>query len=134
VDIIALKEKIKDYKILYVEDEEELFEINVETLKLFFTNINCGKSGEEGLEIYRQNKEIEYIITDINMSGISGIEMAKRMKEDNSELIIIATTAHSEVELKEIDSNYKDYLDVIVSKPFILTEILTAIADIKKRN
>lgn len=85
----------KEINVLYVEDDEIIREQTVEFLNKFFKTVEFAINGEEGAEKY--NAEIhDLLITDINMPILNGIEMIKKIKEKNSEQIVIVTSAHNE--------------------------------------
>lgn len=101
----------RDYSVLYVEDEDIVRETLAEILARKIKTIYTAENGESGL-----NKYIKYrpdiVITDIRMPILDGIEMSKRIKEIDSEVQILVTTAHNEVEtlLEAIDIGITQYL------------------------
>lgn len=78
-------------KILVVEDDEDFLEI----LKINFKNngisIITARDGEEGL-ILAEKEKPDLILSDILMPRMDGIEMAKRIKEKNTNIPIIFLT------------------------------------------
>ena len=81
--------KIK--KILIVEDDEDFLFI----LKTKFTaegfSVVTAKDGEEGIRVAEKEKP-DLIFTDVLMPKMSGIEMAKKIKESNENALIIFLT------------------------------------------
>jgi diguanylate cyclase (GGDEF)-like protein len=80
---------LKNFSILYVEDDKETQErmqmILEEDVKIFYQAYN----GEEGLKIYKE-KQPDIILTDVNMPILDGLSMAKEIKNiDRSQPIII---------------------------------------------
>ncbi len=82
---------------LYVEDEDEIKHIVVYLLKNLFGNMLIASNGLEGLEVFTQNKDkINLIITDINMPKMNGLDMCVKIREINSQIPIVITTAHND--------------------------------------
>ena len=99
-EIKILKEKVKDLKVLYVEDEEEMRLGTEVFLNKFFNFVQTAKDGEEGLQKFKENN-FDIIFTDILMPKISGLEMIKEMQRINNNIFSAALTA-SEISDKKI--------------------------------
>ena len=80
---------------LYVEDEEVVREELARFLLRRLKTVYTAKNGQEGLEIYRQYQP-DVVITDITMPIMDGLAMARAIKEADSEVPIIITSAHNE--------------------------------------
>ena len=110
---IKPSKNLRYLNVLYVEDEESIREPFKLMIERYFKTLFIGTNGEEGLEIYKQNKDkIDIIISDIKMPKMTGLEMATQIKEINSEIPIIFTTAFGDREyLKEaIDIGAEGYI------------------------
>ena len=99
-EIKILKEKVKNLKILYSEDEEEMRVGTELFLNKFFTYVNTANDGQQGLEKFKNNK-YDVIFTDIMMPNMDGLEMLKNMKEKNKDFFSVTLTA-SEVRENDI--------------------------------
>jgi len=88
---------LKNFTLLYVEDEENTRELLKKILNLYFNKIYIANNGKEGLECYKKYKP-DIIISDIMMPKMNGIEMSKKIKEDNPEQIVLFFTAFSDTE------------------------------------
>ena len=87
---------LQDVTVLYCEDEEDLRQITSDVIKNFTRKVHLASNGREGLELFKQySDEIDLIITDVNMPEMNGLEMAKEIKEINSNIPIIVATAFS---------------------------------------
>lgn len=102
---------MNDLAILFVEDEDGIRESLVEFIKTFSDNVFVAKNGQEGLDLYSNNK-IDVVISDIKMPVMSGIEMVHQIKKINPQPYIIFTTAHSgsEYMAEAIDMQVDGYL------------------------
>lgn len=93
--ILSLREIGRDMSLLYVEDEEILREANGRIFKKFFGNLIMAKDGVEGLSMYNSSS-VDLVITDINMPNMDGIEMSKKIKDQNPEQLLLVFSAHNE--------------------------------------
>ncbi|MCT7602911.1 REC domain-containing phosphodiesterase [Aliarcobacter butzleri] len=118
---------LKNMSILYVEDEKDLREVTHEILKSFTKNQYIAENGQEGLELFKKyEKNIDLIVTDINMPILNGLEMTKEIKNINPNIPIIITTAFSNKEylLESIDIG----IDKYVLKPIDIAKLLQAMS------
>jgi CheY-like chemotaxis protein/uncharacterized membrane protein len=79
--------------ILIAEDTEMNYLFLVEALRPTEVQIIRAKDGEEALELFNKNDQIDLILMDINMPKLDGFETTKRIKEIKKDIPIIAQTA-----------------------------------------
>ena len=105
-------------KILVVDDSATMRRIITNTLvKIEFNEIYQAKDGLEAWEIYNQYKdEIEAIITDWNMPNMNGLELVKKIRNDNKRIPIIMVT--TEGGKKEVITALKAGVNNYIVKPF----------------
>ena len=90
----------KDMKILVVDDFSTMRRIIKNLLRdLGFTNIDEADDGSTGLPKL-QNGNFDFLVTDWNMSGMTGIELLKAVRADEnlSSLPVLMVTAESKRE------------------------------------
>ncbi len=63
-------------------------------------NTLVAEDGSEALELLKTNPEVEILITDIDMPKMNGLELLEHLI-DNTELIKLVVTAHTQPEYKE---------------------------------
>ena len=100
-------------KILIVDDEDHLrmlIEQALEELEDEGVDFFTAANGEEALEQFKQNPP-DLVILDINMPGMNGIEVLRRMKEVNPNLPVILSSAYQE---------YKQDLGTWASEDYIV--------------
>ncbi len=115
VNIKELKKFTTDLNILYVEDELDIQKSMGLYLQKLFASVTLASNGLEGLELFNKNN-FDIVLTDISMPKMNGSDMISKIREVDSEVPIVITTAH-------IDSNYlmeaiKSHVDGYIIKPF----------------
>jgi len=105
----------------------------MELLTMFFKNIIIAVDGEDGLDKFKDenNKDIQLIITDINMPKLNGLDMISKIKEHNEDISILVISAYSEIEylMESIKIQVDDYL----LKPIQTTTFVSVISKILKK-
>ncbi|MDD5277979.1 MAG: response regulator [Methylovulum sp.] len=126
-----LKTLGKDIKVLYIEDNKGLRESVSELLKKFFSQIFYAENGEIGYQIYREHSP-EIVLTDIRMPGMSGFDLAKTIKKDNTDVRIIFLSAFDEKEYlhEAIDIGVFRYLSKPTKVPLLITTLHQAVLSI----
>jgi CheY-like chemotaxis protein len=105
-------EKLKNKKILVVEDDTFLSKLIVDTftIALGASNIFMANDGQEGYAKYQQISP-DVVITDIRMPNMNGREMAQLIKADNSTTPIIVLSGYTQ------ELGNEDRVDSVLSKP-----------------
>lgn len=102
---------MKDYAILYVEDETNVRQNYTHYFESFFTYVHAVSSSEKAREIIDEN-EIDILLIDISLPGKNGLDFVKELRQDNQNLRIIVLTAHSDLHwlLQATQLKLTDYL------------------------
>jgi len=82
-------------KILFVDDEESQRDIMQRVLTKFGYSVTLSSSSQEALEILK-NEYFPLIITDLNMPGMDGTKLCKKIRANNSQSIIYALSGFIE--------------------------------------
>lgn len=102
--------------VLIVDDDDDLRAYLVESLKTKYKIIEAS-DGRQGWQKALANHP-QVIISDVNMPGIDGIEMARKIKNDNRTkhipIIMLTVLSDETDQLKGLESGASDYL----TKPF----------------
>jgi DNA-binding response OmpR family regulator len=88
-------EMLKNYTILYVEDEPEVKKDMEEYLSAYFKTLYSASDGELALELYYQHRP-DVLLLDISIPKISGLDLAKEIRQHDYEVKIIMLTAHDD--------------------------------------
>ena len=86
---------MENKRILLVDDEEGIQLLYREEFEDEGFEVISAYNGEEALEKF-SSEAPDLVILDINMPGMSGIEVLRRMKELNAELPVILSSAYQE--------------------------------------
>lgn len=87
-------DSLKNLTVLYVEDDNEVRENIATSLAYFVKSVDSASNGDEAYEIYKKVSP-DIIITDIDMPGMNGLELAARVRESDSFIPIVVTTAYT---------------------------------------
>ena len=102
---------LKDYTILYAEDES-IIRMNItQQLSRYFKKVYAVKDGEEALAMYNEIHP-DVLMLDINMPKLSGLEIARKVRQNNKNIPIIIITAYTEeaLLLDAVELNLCKYL------------------------
>lgn len=97
--ICLQRRKKNTVKIALCDDESKfLEELGKQLVRYASENkivfqIDCFESGDKFLNCYSEHKDYDIIFLDIQMPGMNGIELAKRLREYNDNIIIIFLTS-----------------------------------------
>jgi signal transduction histidine kinase/FixJ family two-component response regulator len=87
-----------DEKILIVDDEQDIREVLEISLSDLGYEVCTAENGEEALRIIEEvNPPI--VLTDIRMPIMDGIELLRKIKQENSEIEVIMITGHGDMDL-----------------------------------
>ena len=105
------------YTILIVEDEEVNYLYIVTLLENTKLNLKIihAKNGSEAVKMCKENSEIDFIFMDLKMPVMNGFEATKLIKEFRPDLPIVAQTAYSTRDEKEVAISAG--CDDFISKP-----------------
>lgn len=87
-----------DEKILLVDDEEDIRDVLSISLADLGYEVVTAENGEEALSIIREVKP-PIVLTDIRMPVMDGIELLRKIKQEDSEIEVIMITGHGDMDL-----------------------------------
>ncbi len=121
-----------NYRILVVDDEEDLCEILKFNLETEGYKVVTANSAEEALTL--DVGSFDLLLLDVMMGGMSGFAMARKLKADDSTAnipIIFLTARDTENDtLTGFNLGADDY----ISKPFSIREVLVRIRAVLRRS
>lgn len=115
---------LNNIKILLAEDEDLVRNQVVRALKFLSARVIVAEDGIQAYNIYLKEKP-DIIITDIEMPGMKGLELAEKIRKTDGTVQIIVATAYTNTEyfLKAVELNLAKYL----LKPIKLLELEDAL-------
>lgn len=117
-------------KILFVEDDKDLNMLTTSHLKKSGFTVTSTYNGLDAL-MELENQKFDMIISDIMMPLCDGFELAKRVREQNTEIPILFMTARMDKPSKQI--GYQIGIDDYIVKPVDLDELVLKIEAIARR-
>jgi two-component system cell cycle response regulator DivK len=111
--------------ILVADDELTNFILVEKTLKKTNIKVFHAENGEQAVEIFEKNPEINIILMDIRMPEMGGLEATKHIRNVNRDTPIIAFTAFalSDDEAIALEFGCDDYISKPVRPEFLLRKI-----------
>lgn len=122
---------MNDFRILVVDDEEDLCEILKFNLEMEAYQVDTANSAEEALKLDLTRYHL--LLLDVMMGEISGFKMARMMKQnkDTANIPIIFITA-KDTENDTI-TGFNLGADDYISKPFSLREVILRVKAVLRR-
>jgi len=111
--------------ILIVDDEKEATRTLHLGLRTQGYRALSANRGEEALKILSQRPEIEVILTDYSMPGMSGIELLQAIRAQKRGFPVIMMTAYGEKEV--LVRAIKNSCNGFIEKPFSISEMINEI-------
>lgn len=126
---------MKSLTILYAEDEIETRKNYGNYLKRNFKEVFIATNGQEALELYIKYKP-NIMLLDINMPFINGLELTKKIRENDKKTRIIILTAHLEQDklLFAAELNLTKYLPKPISRNKLKEALNDAVMQFKELN
>lgn len=111
-------------EILLVDDDQNFMQLVRNLLVQEGLAVQCASSAEEGL-ILLKNRAFQLMITDFNMPGLDGLQLARKSREIAPHMPIIMSSGNISPELPRMAS--KAGIAAVLAKPFGSNELLEAI-------
>lgn len=127
--------EFKNIKILFVDDEDNIRENAVSYLKRLFDEVYEAKDSYEALEILQNNKP-HIMITDINIPGINGIELIRKVRQNDENIKIIVLSAYTKTDylLEAVELNLEKYFVKPVTHDRLFPVLSSCANKLKNKN
>ncbi len=115
-------------KILAIDDQQLILLSLEKHLTDLGFSIQCASSGEEGLQIF-DTFDPDMVIVDINMDGMSGLEVIKNIRHDKNsdvKVLVLSGNTNEDTIIDGFDLGIDDYM----KKPLSLNEMSARISRI----
>jgi len=116
IDYKTLYKETQHLSVLWVEDFQALREEMQSLLEDLFAKVVCAEDGVEALSLYLeaqvQDETFDLVISDIQMPKMDGVELARQVRKQNEEQVIIILSAYTETKylLKLINIGISKFL------------------------
>jgi len=110
----------KRKKILFVDDEKNLLLLYKKEFEKEDYEVLTATSAEEGLALLEENPDIDIVVLDIKMRGMSGLEALARIARERKDIGLVLSTAYSSFQ-EDFTSWLADAY--IVKSPDFITEL-----------
>ncbi len=117
-------EKTKRGSVLLIDDDASLRRVTEYSLQSAGFQVMTAVDGTAGLELFKKHVP-EVVITDIQMPGLSGIDVLNTIKQINFQTLVIVITAYGSVEIavNAMKAGAYDY----IAKPFSRDEMVLVV-------
>jgi signal transduction histidine kinase len=115
---------LRGVTVLVVDDQRQVRELAARILEQHDARVVGAADGREALTAFAEHEdEIDVVLTDIVMPAISGIELARRLRNDRPGLPLVYFSGHAgDVELPDEGA--------LLQKPFTPEQLVSAIGDV----
>lgn len=114
----------QEFRILAIDDEAVILDLIQAMCQSQGWQVVTARSGEEGLALIRQTS-FNLVLTDLAMPGLSGLDVARRIRQEWPEIPIILVTGW-EAELNSTPIKEAGITDILF-KPFRIEQLIEAI-------
>lgn len=121
---------MEPYKILIVDDDPNIREVLLVLLGSEGYTVEQAENGEQALDIVGSGRNLDLIILDIMMPGLSGVEVCTRIRQTSSVPVLFLTAKSQDQDKIEA---YNEGGDDYLVKPFSQTELLMKVKSLLRR-
>ena len=86
-----------EFNILVIDDEEAMRDSCRQALSLEGNRIEVAEDGVRGLAML-ERESFDLVILDLKMPGLSGMEVLKKIKEQDTEIVVVVITGYATIE------------------------------------
>ncbi len=116
---------LKHKTALYIEDDEDVLKNISSFMQNYFLDVHSAPNAEDGFELFRCNC-VDLLMVDIELPGINGIELIKKVREIDKDVSIVIVSAYTNTDYLLESVELK--IDKYIVKPFT-TKKLYALLD-----
>ena len=110
-------------KILIVEDEESIAELEKDYLELSGFEVETARDGNEGLE-KAMSEKFDLLILDLMLPGVDGFEICKKVREEKNIPILMVSAKKDDIDkIRGLGMGADDYM----TKPFSPSELVARV-------
>jgi DNA-binding response OmpR family regulator len=114
--------------VLVVDDEDSVLKMIQQALEASGYVVYSARTDDELLALWKRHKqEIDLLITDVMMPGMSGVEVAAHLRQDREDLTVLYISAYTDSVMLQFggEHNEREFLP----KPFTPDALLARVRD-----
>ena len=119
-------DRLRKANILVIEDEQDVCNLLSDVLTNGGHEVETAPNGSQGIEVF-EKREFDLVFTDLGMPGMSGWQVAEKVKSINGRVPVALITGWN-VELKESELRER-WVDLIIQKPFEIDQVLLLVQE-----
>jgi len=111
-----------EFNILVIDDEEAMRDSCRQALSVEGNRIEVAEDGVRGLAML-ERESFDLVILDLKMPGLSGMEVLKKIKEQDTEIVVVVITGYATIEfaveaMRIVAATNKDLLKCVKEQTF----------------
>ena len=113
-----------DARLLVIDDDPDVREVTVETLRALGFDVVAAESAKRGLDILQSGLELDMVVTDFSMPEMNGIEFIRNIHLSHPDLPCLLVTGYAET------SDFAEAISggiTILRKPYRMKELAATI-------
>ena len=116
--------------ILVIDDNDTVREGLTHAIKKLGHEVIACASGQAGIEAFKARRGIDFVITDLKMDGVGGVEVLKTIAALDAEVPILIITGYAEVPIavRAMKAGAFDFIEKPFSDQTLLDRIRAASA------
>lgn len=119
-------------RLLIVDDEEDLCEILRFNFEAEGYGVDTAPSAERAMELIGEGRHFDLMLLDVMMSGLSGYDMASRLRAggDNTPVVFLTARDAHDDQMRGFEVGADDY----ITKPFSFDTVLARVRAVLRRS
>lgn len=117
----------REKTVLVVDDDLEIAQALVRTLRQHGYTTLAAHDGVEALELIRST-DVDVLLSDIDMPGMNGVELALKVREERPDIVRILLTANARLDTALIAIN-RGEVHRYLTKPWVTADLVRTIDD-----
>jgi len=126
-NVLTMPKRQRKARILVVDDEEDVGQLLSDILISEDHEVEVATDGCQGVEMF-EKKSFDMVFTDLGMPGMSGWEVAEKIKTINRKVPVALVTGWN-IELKDKEMRDKN-IDIVIHKPFEVKQVLRSVHEV----
>lgn len=121
------------YSLLIVDPNPYVADILAQTLQHDFA-VSIARTGQEAARLLLQDKGFDFIVTESDMDGFSGLDLTKLVRTSGlikqASIVILSSVSDSDTRIKFLENGADDF----VAKPFNPLEVKAKLQSLLRRS